>query len=1143
MVVATEQHRGGSGLVVHRSARAEQLLAQLVGSLQRGWPADPFTPVTIMVQSAGMARWLSHQLAQHLDPQGGAITANLELPFPGKVLGGLAAACLPDQPREDPWDPDRLVWAVLNVLESHRGAPQLARLDRYLSGPDGGGAGPVDRRRWRFARRLADVMQAYSLSRPRMVAAWSRGQQLGPDLGPLDEREHWQPWLWRALVERTGTDPAARTQQLLEVLRDPATAVPVTALRSFGISVLPPTQLELLTALADRAHVELFVPTASTVRWAAIAGALAREGTPRPAATHPLLVSCGRVVDDAAELLAAAGGAAQDGADREGDREEGDREPGRDGAGPAPTLLRWLQDGIRDDRLPDAADRPRLRVDDRSVRVLRCYGPARQAEVLRDELLRLLADDPSLEPRDLLVMTPDIAVYGPLVEAAFVAAAGVPGLPVRVADRGLGAGNPVAEVLTALLDLAGSRVTSTQVLDLLARPPVAARFQVGAELRERAAAWLAETGVRWGIDADHRQRHGQPADRAHTWRFGLDRLLLGATMADEDHRVIGGTTPYDHVEGDDVVGVGRLADACQTLFAAVADLQAPRSVTAWVDVLEQVLERCVATEPADRWQVDEVRARLDLLRGTVAAPGPVLDLGAVAVAVAGVLDDRSGTAGYETGAVTLCELVPMRSIPHRVVALLGIDEGSFPRSDRRPGFDLLERHDAVGDRDRRREDRALFLEAILAARQHLLVTTTGWDVQTGEQRPPAVPLAELLEAVDATVAADGPASAAVTVDLPLHPFSPAAFDPRAPDGPHGVDPTLVAVAELTRRSGRSSAPLVADPLPDSEVGTHASVVTLRELMTAATAPTRTLLRDRLGVDLREQVVELDELEPLDLGHLQRAQLGRAALLEGTTPAWVQAQLAAGAVPAGTPGRSALSQLTAEVAELRAALRATAHQLALPVQRDPVADGERHQVELSFGERTLVGEVAGVHPPTDPGGRSLRLLARFARRNPTHLMEAWIEHLALTAQGRTSLVSVVVTRSSAKDRPPHRWLLGPLHDDPEAAVALARGYLSQLLELRDDAYRERLPLFARAAYALLAPGRSTPMAAARNAFASDFGPDDRDAEVLEVYGPQVTLDDVLATPDERRRFTALARAIWGPAVAADGQVELDGKGAA
>jgi exodeoxyribonuclease V gamma subunit len=1117
-------------LTVRYAARVEDLRDALVDRLRGTSPPDPFEPITIVVQSRGMQRWLSHQLAQRLDPAGGGIAANLVFPFPGRLFRELATACLDGQPdpEEDPWQPDRLVWEVLASLVAHRGRPELTRLDRYLAA-DGMADGVVERRTYRFARGIADVFDGYALARPEMVAAWSEGRAVGPDLGPLDPREAWQPWLWRELVERLAVDPERRTRAVIDALSDPRheTTLPprLTTVRSFGISALPPVQLELLGALATCAQVELYVPTTSLGRWEAVGAAVAAH-QPRPAPRHPLLAASGRVGDDAAEMF------------HRGDATLVPVGPGPDrGEG----LLEALQEGLRQDRVPMTEDE-RLPLDpaDRSVRIHRCYGPARQAEVLRDVLLGLLADEPGLQPRDVLVMTPDIATFAPLVQAAFVGTADVPELPVRVADRHLGVSNPVAEALEAILELVAGRATATQVLDLLGREPVARRFGLTPEVLEQAATWISDTGIHWGIDRADRTRHGQPPDRVHTWRFGLDRLLLGVTMADEDHRIVGDVAPYDHVEGDDVIAVGRFAAACRTLFTTAEKLREPRPLDAWRDALVDAMDRCLDVEQVDRWRVQEVRRQLDALADGGRGAGQLeLDLGAIRTALSAAVDEPRGAAGYETGAITVCELIPMRSIPHEVVCLLGLDDGRFPRQDRRPGFDLLERHDAVGDRDKRVEDRALFVEAVAAARRHLVVTTTGWDVRTGEDRPPAVPLAELREVIDRTAVADGErASDAVTVDHPLHPFSPTAFDPARPDGPSSFDPVTRDAAELVRRRDRRSTPLLAGELPEitpDHGATEVEPVTLRELTEAVTHPTRYLLQHRLDVHLREHVAEVDDLEPVQVDGRRRWRLGSEALVDGMTPAWADALLASGAVPAGTPGRAALADISGEVDQLRSMLASTAGRLGLPGHRDALTDGDRRGFELSLDGRRLAVHVDGLH---DVGGRTLRLAARFVRRRHEQLLEAWLVHLALTAAGTTDLVSIVVARGGSSGSGPHVWRLGPLDTDPDAAIALAERHLTALAEVHAAAARQLLPLFPHASPRYVEKGT---IAAARDAFAPEFsraGDGDRDEYVREVYGAEVSLDDVLRDQAVRRRFQELAHAVWGPAIGQQEATDLD-----
>ncbi len=1165
------------GLTVHAAARVEDLLDPLVERLRdpARLPDDPFASITIMVQSNGMQRWLSHQLAEGLDDAGRGIATTVDFPFPGKLLTRIVAACLGEDPdAHDPWARDRLPWPILTSLRAQADDPAFRRLTRYLGGKQVLETGVIDRRAWRFADNVADVFDRYVLHRPEMVSRWAAGEDVGSDGGSLDDHDLWQPRLWRDLVARHD-DPTKRLARAIAVLADPASSLDTSRLPdpllTFGISGLPPRHLDLIAALGTRCEVELFVPTAATSRWRHIDEARS-AGQGRPEPHHPLLVSCGGLLDDAAGLLLAkadariieppdvasnalvhapvveAPGPAKD----QLALDLSPSDPG-DASSPLPgsdagSLLEHLQATIRRDEAPsphvhlDLADGV---VSDRSVQVHACHGASRQAEVLRDVLLGLLAEDPSLEPRDVLVMTPDIDGYAPLVQAAFAGTLEVPDLPVTVADRQVARTNPVADTLLAVLDLGTGRVTASQVLDILGRDVVLQRFGLDLDDLAQVAGWVHATGVRWGIDEHHRARQGQPPDRAHTWRFGLDRLLLGAAMADEGHRVIADVTPFDDIEGNDVEVAGRVAEACRTLFRFVETAQEPTDLAGWVQRGSDLLGDLIEVPPGERWRVQEVREALEGLRSDPVDQRDLLhlDLAAARAVIEGSVAGARGAAGYETGAVTLCAPVPMRSIPHRVVVLLGLDDGALPRSAVKLGFDLQDRSPRPGDRDQRREDRSLFLEAVLSARQHLIVTTSGHDVRTGEQRPPAVPLAELLDVLDASATVEDGSSVrdAITREHPLQVFSRRNFGDDGAGGvvpAFGFDPVARDAAEQVRHPQRHTPALLSEPLPprqadpDDLAAEDPSVVQFDDLTEALLHPTRLLLTRRLGIGLREFTVEVDDLEPVALHPLTRSQFGRELLSspEGlaSPEAWRTAALAAGTVPAGTPGQVALGDLGEDVVSVVTTAAAIVGASNEPEVLAALAQGQRREIEVAIGQRRVIGEVGGLHRVADD--RLVRLHLAYARPRPEHLLRAWIAHLALTAAGHTALDTWIVTRGSGDGRPEQRHL-APLSADPDEARSKATSLLAPLIAVHDRAWCELLPLFPRSSPEFVEKGR---MSDARKVFVpnpyvdGDVG--DRDEAITFVYGDEVTLEGILTTDGAVESFTRLAELVWGPPLA-------------
>ena len=433
------------------------------------------------------------------------------------------------------------------------------------------------------------------------------------------------------------------------------------------------------------------------------------------------------------------------------------------------------------------------------MQVHRCHGPARQIDVLREVLLGLLQDDPTLEPRDILVMCPDIETYAPLIVAGFglgeVAGQSHPAhrLRVRLADRSLTQTNPLLGVAAELLTVAESRATASQVLNLAESPPVRARFGFTDDDLDVISDWVREAGIRWGFDKRHRAPYGLDHVVHNTWRFGLDRVLTGVAMSDDSHAWLDTALPLDDVGSNRVELAGRLAEFVDRLETVVDALAGTRPLVEWLDTLRDGVEQL--TKPDAAWQTGQMQLEFaDVVAHAGSRASTAMRLPDVRSLLQGHLAGRPTRANFRTGTLTVCTMVPMRSVPHRVVCLVGLDDGVFPRLDVVDGDDVLDRKPMTGERDIRSEDRQLLLDAICAATETLVVTYTGADEHTGLPRPPAVPLMELLDALDQTT--PDKVVEHIRLDHPLQPF-----DVRnvAPGKPFTFDPTALVAAQAAAR--------------------------------------------------------------------------------------------------------------------------------------------------------------------------------------------------------------------------------------------------------------------------------------------------------------------------------------------------------
>jgi len=1137
-------------LYTHRSSRSDRLVDALADVLQVPL-ADVMAREVVAVPTMGVERWLAQCLALSLGARPGqrdGVCTSIDFPFPGRLVAAVTGAvCAPTVTAEDPWRPERYLWDLLELVDDHLEDERLWPLARHLRacagacGPDG------QPRRFATVQRLARLYERYVVYRPEMLLEWEQGAGGGPE---CSADTVWQAELWRLLRDRLGgPSPAERLQMApaLVAARPESLALP-ERVSVFGLTRLARSHLRILQAVAVHRDVHLFLLHPSPALWQKVASATTRPvpALPRVAdatavlATNPLLRSWSR---DARELqLVLAGEDVPEGEERRVPEDTS-------------TLLGMLQADIRADRRPPgpphagAPDgRPLLSTGDNSLQVHACHGRARQVEVARDAVLHILQADPSLQPRDVIVMCPDIELFAPLVQASFnvAALAGVPPLRARLADRSLRQTNPMLGAAAHLLELAASRVTAPQVLDFASRPPVARRFGFTEDGLSQLERWLAGTATRWGLDSAHRARWklGNLADG--TLRAGLDRLLLGVAMAEDGQRLFGGALPFGDVASGDIELAGRVAELGDRLGRALDELSGPHRPQRWAQALVRATNSLAAPGPDEAWQADELARAISAAAGPAAGDGLCsarLDLDEARAMLADQLRGRPTRANFRTGDMTICTLVPMRSVPHRVVCLLGLDDGHFPRPSAGGGDDLLLADQQVGDPDTASEDRQLLLDALLAATQHLVITYEGRDQHLNQLRPPAVPVAELLDVIDRTVRVAGPgrlARDAVVIRHPLQAFDPANFRPGALTGaqPWGFDEVQLGGATALSGLRGSPPPFLSRRLPPVE----GAVVQLSALIRFLEHPVRAFLRERLGLyatDLPEQL--LDAL-PVELSALERWALGDRLLearLEGADlDRACAAERGRGFLPPGPLGDAALAEvegvveaLIGEVAKLPCNLLAPT-----PLEVD---------VALSGGTR-LVGTVAGMR-------ESLLLRCTYSKLRPKHRLRAWAQFLAVSAAHPHLLPSATTigqAEGSSGSRPRTCVVtLEPLAGVPEDARRLALEALEVLVDLYRRGMCEPLPIYCAtsAAWAAAAREGASPADAARERWSStyeEFPGEDAEPEHAVVLGRGCPFSRLMAeapAPDESgrgwpmgesSRLGRLATKLWAPVLVAE-----------
>ncbi len=899
---------GDKGFNLFSSNRLEHLAEALSRILKKPL-TDPFRPECVVVQSRGMARYLSLETARM-----NGICANMDYPYPNVFVERYLGNFHPDDKSvngKSVYDPQVLCWKVFAVLPGFLETHDFPELSGYIGGDDG------QLKRFQLSLRIGDLFDQYLLFRPDMIKAWENGAGDG-----------WQPLLWR-MIRKDAKD--AHRLDLFSSFLDAVKGKTVppghfpARIFIFGISALPSFYMDVFHAVSGFSEVHLFLLNPCGEYWGDILSERerSREQVKFGETDHEflylsrgnrLLGSLGKIGRDFFDLVQKYAG--RDISLFQG--EEGD------------TLLSWIKDDIFQLRDPGDKDYPMRTVEgkDRSIQLHSCHSPLREVEVLKDRLYAMFDEDESLNPRDIVVMMADCETYAPLVHSVFgIKGEGRDSIPYSLADRGLVGESTVARVFLALMDMKKSRFTASEVLGFLEEETVRRAFGIAGEDLDTLNSWVLQVNIRWGWDGAHRKRVGLPEFDDCSWMAGLKRLLLGYAMPGRDYQLFSGILPFDGIEGKQGELLGLFMDYAETLYAWVSGLDDPRTPEGWEDHLLGGIGAFF--KPDDRTEQetgvlrDEIRNVKEVAR-TAGVDEPV-DFSVMRYHLGRILEKKEQGAGFINGGVTFCAMLPMRSIPFRVICILGMNSGSYPRQGQSCGFDLMAKHPRPGDRSLRNDDRYLFLEALISARDTLYISYTGRSIRDNTLIQPSVLVCELLDYIEAGFSCGaGPVRDRLTLEHPLQPFSPRYFE-----RPHRTDESASGLLLFSFSKDNFRAAVTGlspegpvTPFFDGKLGKPEKEfldVSVTDFCRFFRNPSRFLLEKRLGMVIAEEADAMEATEPFQIKGLDRYSLVNRlveSILDGSDEkalySWAKAT---GSLPLGRKGEIAFKALRKDAKSL------------------------------------------------------------------------------------------------------------------------------------------------------------------------------------------------------------------------------------
>ncbi|MEN4827310.1 exodeoxyribonuclease V subunit gamma [Pseudomonas sp. P39-UII1] len=1084
MAKPTSLHPGF--MIVHGNRLDD--LRSLVVSWMRRYPLAPLENEIALVQSNGIAQWLKLALAEDPleDDQGGCgIAAAIEVQLPGSFMWQLYRKVLgrDEIPEVSLLDKAPLTWRLMRLLPALIERPHFEPLRRFLT--DDGDL----RKRYQLAERLADLFDQYQVYRADWLKDWAAGEHiLNTARGErklLAVGNRWQAELWRALLEDVGEQGMAQSRagvhqrfiERINSLEQPPAGLPSRVI-VFGISSLPAQALEALAGLARFSQVLLCVHNPCRHHWADIVAdkdllrhqykrQQRKQGMPLHLDdeslhqhAHPLLAAWGKQGRDYINLL----DSYDDPGSYQGVFSDGridlfsESEP--------KTLLNQLQDDILELR-PLAETRelwPEIDLGkDRSVRFHIAHSPQREVEILHDQLLARFSADPTLRPRDVIVMLPAIDTYAPHIRAVFgqLQRHDPRYIPFTLTDQGQRGRDPLLIALEHLLKLPDSRFAVSEVLDLLDVPAVRARFGIRESDLPTLHRWIEGAGIRWGLNAEQRATLGLPEGlEQNSWRFGLRRMLLGYAVGMGER--CDGIEPYDEIGGLDAALIGPLVALLDALDVANHALSQPATAAEWGERLNALLQVFfLAEDEHDEFllmQLQELRDSWLEVCETVGLQD-LLPLTVIREAWLSGLDQGKLSQRFLAGSVNFCTLMPMRAIPFRVVCLLGMNDGDYPRAQQPLDFDLMASDYRPGDRSRREDDRYLLLEALLSARDQLYISWVGRSIRDNSERPASVLIGQLRDHLSGgwrvAGGGEGPQAGeqllhALTQEHPLQPFSPRYFQKGSGLFSYAHEWQLL----------HQQADEVNQPQPGLSSYNNDEALTLAQLQDFLRHPVRHFFSQRLKVYFEALEAPTPDEEPFVLDALQRYSASESLLgaaladpenAEQALTAQARRLQACGMLPLAGFGELLQAELIQPLPDLLQRHR----QL---LQRWPDVVEGALPIHFEHGSHRLEGWLGRVYQGADESLLSITTVPNTinAGRNSLkwhRLIASWVMHLAACAAGyplHSALLASDIT-----------LLLPPL-PQPEAAEQLGH-----LLVSRQAAMNAPLPVAAKTAFAWLA----------------------------------------------------------------------------
>ena len=903
----------------------------------------------LVTQTEGMNRWLSIELADSLN-----IFSNARFFKPNGFITDIfkLARVVDDQD----FSTEKLRWVIFQLLDDKEFIEKFNLVSSYYEGDE--------IKRLQLATRVSDLFDQYLIYRPDYIQAWNKGEH--PKIrDKYQYHEEWQAWLWVKLQERADfEDKVALRNKLIEKFSDPlfigALQKKYPEISLFGLSVLTPFHLEIFSWLSKYIDVHFYQLNPSPQNyWYDQTGEKSiskiEKFTKKTAEVlrlqsgNTLLSNWGKIGKDAFTSLF------------EHDEVLNIMDDTKSLSPENKKLLNKLQLDVFNNEKLNTQKIDLTNIEDGSIQISSCYTPVREVEVFYNYLLNLVKENSDIEPKNIIILVNDINLYAPFIKAVFDNAP--LRIPYSIADRAFVGGDTISSVLELVLKLSPDEFTSENILQLLDFEIIKSKFGISnIELIRRV---MNDANIRYGIKGDSKKE-----TNLVSWKHGLERMLLGYAIKGgiEYKQDDSSTYPLDSIEGNDVIELLKFKAFVEIVIKLIQQRQENRTLSDWRRYVEDyILDTLLEVNDHVMEEYHVISEHLSLLEEV----SPILEEISFEVFQKAFLDslvNNVHAGNFITGRITFCSMIPMRSIPFDVIALLGMNNDVFPRKDNKLGFNLLEAEKRRGDREVKESDKYLFLESFLSAQKFFYLSYIGKNTADNGTLSPSILIDELLDYIETSF--EGAKEKLIT-QHPLHGFSSQYF--------------LNKKGLFTYFGDKKNEFPIKETQNNIEF--DFSIITLDQLITFYKDPIKWYFNKVLGVYFNDEQRLLPEHELFDLDGLEQYAIRKMLfeLEDFELSSFRNSSVAKGLLPLKNMADIQVTRLFDEIQPLKSQyVKYTQNKI------EELTEFE----DLTIGESVLSGQIDCVFQEN-------HLVVSYSKQKSItkHVLEAWIKYLYIRANGK------------------------------------------------------------------------------------------------------------------------------------------------